>query len=59
MDFMRDTLATGRMLRLFNVLDDCTRQPSAMDVDRLFPGRAVAAVLTRRVAARGRRERIV
>ncbi|MFN7530636.1 MAG: IS3 family transposase [Gemmatimonas sp.] len=59
MDFMRDTFATGRVFRLFNVVDDCTREPLAMAVDTSFPGSAVAAVLTQRVAARGRPDRIV
>jgi hypothetical protein len=59
MDCMRDTLATGRVFRSFNVVDDCTREPLAMDVDTSFPGSAVAAVLTRLVAARGRPDRIV
>lgn len=59
MDFMRDTLATGRVFRLFNVVDDCTREPLAMAVDTSFPGSAVAAVLTQLVAARGRPDRIV
>ncbi len=59
MDFMRDTLATGRVFRLFNVVDDCTREPLAMDVDTSFLGSAVTAVLTRLVHARGRPRRIV
>lgn len=59
MDFMRDTLATGRVFRLLNIVDDCTREPLAMEVDTSFPGSAVAAVLTRLVTARGRPDRIV
>jgi putative transposase len=59
MDFMRDTLATGRAFRLFNVVDDCTREPLAMEVDTSFPGSRAAAVLTRLVATRGRPGRIV
>ena len=54
MDVMRDTLASGRVFRLFNVVDDCTREPLAMEVETSFPGSAVATVLTRRVEARGR-----
>lgn len=57
MDFMRDTLATGRVSRLFNVVDDCTREPLAMDVYTSFPGSAVAAALMRLVHARGRPQR--
>jgi putative transposase len=59
MDFMRDTLATGRVFRLLNIVADCTREPLAMEVDTSFPGSAVAAVLTRLVTARGRPNRMV
>jgi putative transposase len=59
MDFMSDTLATGRVFRLLSIVDDCTREPLAMEVDTSFPGIAVAAVLTRLVTARGRPDRIV
>ncbi|MFN7458390.1 MAG: integrase core domain-containing protein [Gemmatimonas sp.] len=58
-DFMRDTLTTGRVFRLFNVVGDCRHEPLAMAVFTSFPGSAVAAVLTQLVAARGRPDRIV
>jgi hypothetical protein len=32
---------------LLNIVDDCTREPLAMEVDTSFPGSAVAAVLSR------------
>lgn len=47
------------MFRLFNVVDDCTREPLATAVDTSWPGSAVAAVLTQLVAVRGRPDRIV
>lgn len=56
---MRDTLATGRVFRLFNVVDDGMREPLAMAVDTSLPGIAVAAMLTQLVAVRGRPDRFV
>lgn len=47
MDFMRDTLASGRVIRLFNVVDDCTRECLALEVDTSIPGSSVVAVLER------------
>lgn len=59
MDFMRDTLATGRVFRLFNVVDDCTREPLVMALDTSFPGSAVVRELDRVLATRGRPTTIV
>lgn len=42
---MRDTLGDGRALRAFTLVDDCTREASAIEVDFLPPGARVAAVL--------------
>ena len=54
MDFMRDTLASGRVFRLFNVVDDCTREALALAVDTSFPGARVAQLLDAIAAQRGR-----
>ncbi len=58
MDFMSDTLADGRRLRLFTVLDTCTRECLAIDVGSSFRGLDVARVLTRLGLDRGLPEKI-
>jgi putative transposase len=37
MDFMRDQLANGRTIRLFNVIDDFNRKGLGIDVDFSLP----------------------
>ena len=59
MDFMRDTLATGRVVRLFTVVDDCTRESLVIAVDTAFPGTRVVEWLERLAAARGYPLRVV
>lgn len=54
MDFMRDTLADGRVFRTLNVVDDYTRECLAIEVDTSLPGARVVRVLER-LAAAGRR----
>lgn len=53
MDFMRDTLASGRVFRTFNVIDDATRECPAIEVDTSISGRRVARVLDRIARKRG------
>jgi putative transposase len=50
MDFMRDTLADGRVFRTLNIVDDFTRECLAIEVDTSLPGARVARVLERLVA---------
>lgn len=50
MDFMRDTLADGRVFRTLNIVDDYTRECLAIEVDTSLPGARVARVLERLVA---------
>ena len=45
MDFMLDTLADGRPFRTLNIVDDCTRECVAIEVDRSLPGARVVRVL--------------
>ncbi len=59
MDFMSDSLATGRQIRLLNVVDDWSRECLAMEVDTSLSGARVTRVLDRLIAARGRPESIV
>lgn len=59
MDFVRDTLADGRVFRVFTLVDDCTRECLALELAPSFPGTRVATVLDAVVAARGLPQRIV
>jgi transposase InsO family protein len=54
MDFMSDTLASGRTLRTLNVVDDFTRECLAIEVDTSLSGRRVTRVLERLLQRRGR-----
>ncbi len=47
MDFMQDTLADGRRFRTLNIVDACTRECLAIEVDTSLPGRRVTRVLDR------------
>jgi putative transposase len=54
MDFMRDTLADGRVFRTLNIVDDYTRECLAIEVDTSLPGLRAVRVL-KRLAAIGRK----
>jgi len=45
MDFISDTLATGRSFRTLNIVDTYTRECLAIEVDTSLPGARVARVL--------------
>jgi putative transposase len=47
MDFMSDGLADGRRLRCLTIVDDCTRECVAIEVDTSITGLRVKAVLER------------
>lgn len=53
MDFVRDTLGDGRAFRCFTLVDDCTRECPAIEVDCSLPGERVVRVLDRVAAMRG------
>jgi putative transposase len=53
MDFVSDGLADGRRLRCLNVVDDCTRECVAIEVDTSITGSRVKAVLERLADTRG------
>jgi putative transposase len=53
MDFVRDTLGDGRAFRALTIVDDCTRECPAIEVDFSLPGDRVAAVLDRLAGSRG------
>jgi putative transposase len=58
MDFMQDTLASGRRFRTLNVLDTVTRECLAIEVDTSLPGQRVTRVLDRLVERHGTPRRI-
>lgn len=53
MDFMSDAFADGRRFRVFNVIDDFTRECLAIEVGTSLPGMVVTRVLDRVAARRG------
>jgi len=59
MDFMEDSLATGRRFRTLNVVDDFTRECLAIEVDTSLSGLRVVRVLQRLLDLRGLPEFIV
>jgi putative transposase len=59
MDFMSDQLSSGRRIRLFNVIDDYTRQCLAIVVDVSINSQRVARELNQLIDLNGRPEFIV
>lgn len=59
MDFMADTLADGRTFRTLNIVDDCTRECPAIEVDLSLPGVRVVRVLEQLIARRGTPDTLV
>ena len=59
MDFMRDTLSDGRAFRALTIVDTCTRESPAIEVDVSLGAARVVAVLERLAATRGLPGRIV
>lgn len=58
LDFVHDQLADGRRIRTLNVVDDCTRECLAIEVDTSISGVRVARVLENLVVTRGKPVRI-
>jgi putative transposase len=58
-DFVHDQFAQGRRFRIFNVIDDVTKECLAAVVDTSISGRRVARELTALIARRGKPELIV
>jgi len=59
MDFVRDTLCSGQAFRALTIVDTCTRESPAIEVDVSLPGDRVVAVLESLSITRGLPERIV
>jgi putative transposase len=53
MDFVSDGLADGRRLRCLNIVDDCTRECVAIEVDTSITGARVKSVMQRLAETRG------
>lgn len=53
LDFVSDTLSTGRRFRALTIVDDFSRECIAIEVDFSLTGARVATVLTRSAIARG------
>lgn len=53
MDFVRDTLGDGRVVRALTIVDDCTRECPAIEVDFSLSGDRVVRVLDRLAQLRG------
>jgi putative transposase len=59
LDFVSDTLSSGRRFRTLNVIDECTRECLGIEVAFSLSGRRVARVLDRLMWCHGKPERIV
>lgn len=59
MDFVSDAIANGRKFRTLNIVDDCTREALAMEVDYSLPALRVIRALDQIAAERGYPEAIV
>jgi putative transposase len=53
-DFMADSLVDGRKFRMFNVIDDFTRESLIVEVDTSLPALRVIRVLEKIISRRGK-----
>jgi len=54
MDFMSDSMVSGRKFRTLNIIDDCTREVLAIEIDTSLSAKRVTRVLDRIIAERGK-----
>jgi len=59
MDFLSDCVSTGKVIRMLTIVDDCTRECPAIEVDTSLCGLRVRRVLERMATERGLPEAIV
>ncbi len=59
MDFVNDCVSSGTVIRLLTIVDDCTRECPAIEVDTSLGGLRVRRVLDRIASERGLPEAIV
>jgi putative transposase len=53
LDFVCDSIASGRMLRVLSIVDNFTRECLALEVDTSFPSQRVTRVLEKVIERRG------
>lgn len=58
MDFMSDSMVGCRRFRTFNVIDDCTRELLAIEIDISQSSRRIIRTLDRIIEDRGKPEAI-
>lgn len=58
-DFVSDCVSTGKVIRMLTIVDDCTRECPAIEVDSSLGGLRVRRVLDRIASERGLPEAIV
>ncbi len=58
MGFMSDSMVSGRKFRTLNIIDDCTREALAIEIDTSLSAKRVTRVLNRVIAERGKPVRI-
>src|SRR5699024_807915 len=58
LDFMHDTLASGKTIRTLNVIDDFNREALSITVDTSLPAKRVIRELEKLVEGRGKPEKI-
>jgi len=54
MDFMSDSMVNSRKFRTFNVIDDCTREALAIEIDTSISAKRVIRILDRIITERGK-----
>ncbi len=59
MDFVSDCVGSGKVIRMLTIVDDCTRECLAIEVDTSLGGLRVRRVLDRIASERGLPEAIV
>jgi putative transposase len=59
MDFVSDCVSSGKVIRMLTIVDDCTRECPAIEVDTSLGGLRVRRVLDRIASERGLPEAIV
>lgn len=57
-DFMSDSLSNGRKIRVFNVIDDCSREALWIEIGTSFPAERMTRLLDQVASWRGYPERI-
>jgi len=54
MDFMSDTMAGNRKFRTFNLIDDCSREVLAIEIDTSLSSKRIIRTLDRVIEQRGK-----